>query len=54
MPRGKPYVLYFDPAAAGATEYKFPLAGEKLDQALKFCAYPSLVNCTEDFLSLAS
>ena len=34
---GRPYVLYFNPAAAGATDYKFPLAGEKLDQALRFC-----------------
>ena len=30
------------------------LARKKLDQALRFCVYPSLVNCTEDFLSLAS
>ena len=30
------------------------LAREKLDQALRFCVYPSLVNCTENFLSLAS
>ena len=55
MPRGGPDVLYFNPAvAAGATDYKFPLAGEKLDQALRFCVHSSLVNCTEDFLSLAS
>ena len=38
-------VLYFNPAAAGATDYKFPLAGEKLDQELRFCVYPSLANC---------
>ena len=31
-PGVKPDVLYFNPAAAGATDYKFPLAGEKLDQ----------------------
>ena len=30
------------------------LARKKLDQALRFCVYPSLVNCTENFLSLAS
>ena len=53
-PGRRPDVLYFSSAAAGATDYKFPLAGEKLDQALRFCVYPSLVNCTEDFLSLAS
>ena len=40
--------------AAGATDYKFPLAGKKLDQALRFCVYPPLANCIEDFLSLAS
>ena len=53
-PGGRPDVPYFTPAAAGATDYKFPLAGEKSDQALRFCVYSSLVNCTEDFLSLAS
>ena len=54
-PGGGPDVLYFNPAvAAGATDYKFPLAGEKSDQALRFCVHSSLVNCTEDFLSLAS
>ena len=53
-PGGRPDVLYFNPAAAGATDYKFPLDGEKLDPALKFCVYPSLANCTEVFLSLAS
>ena len=53
-PGGGPDVLYFDPAVAGATDYKFPLPGEKLDQALRFCVHSSLVNCTEDFLSLAS
>ena len=48
-------VLYFNSAGAGATDYKFPLVGEKLDQTLRrFCVYPFLVNCTEDFLSLAS
>ena len=51
---GRPDVLYFNPTATGATDYKFPLAGEKLDQALRFCVHLSLVNCTEDFLSLAS
>ena len=51
---GRPDVLYFNPAAAGATDYKFPLAREKLDQALRYCVYPSLVNCAEDILSLAS
>ena len=51
---GRPDVLYFDPTAAGATDYKFPLAGESLDQALSFCVYSPLLNCTEDFLSLAS
>ena len=51
---GRPDVLYFNPAATGATDYKFPLAGEKIDQALRFCVHLSLVNCTEDFLSLAS
>ena len=40
MPRGRPDVLYFNPAAAGTTDYKFPLTGEKLDQALRFCVYP--------------
>ena len=51
-PGRRPDVLYFN-HAAGATDYKFPLAGEKLDQALRFCGYPSLVICTEEFLSLA-
>ena len=51
---GGPDVLYFDPAVAGATDYKFPLPGEKLDQALRFCVHSSLVNCTENVLSLAS
>ena len=51
---GEPDVLYFDPAVAGATDYKFPLPGEKLDQALRFCVHSSLVNCTENVLSLAS
>ena len=53
-PGGRPDVLYFNPAAAGAADYKFRLAGEKLDQALRFCVYPSFVNSTENFLSLAS
>ena len=53
-PGGRPDVLYFNPAVAGATDYKFPLAGEKLDQTLRFCVHSSLVNCTEDFFSLAS
>ena len=53
-PGGGPDILYFDPAIAVAADYKFPLAGEKLDQALRFCVHSSLVNCTEDFLSLAS
>ena len=51
---GGPDVLYFNPAPAGATDYKFQLVGEKLYQALRFCVYSSLANCTEDFLSLAS
>ena len=51
-PWGIPDILYFNPAAAGATAYKFPLAGEKLDLALRFCVYPSLANCTKEFLSL--
>ena len=50
----RPNVLCFNPAATGAADYKLPLAGEKLDQALRFCVYPSLINCTEDILSLAS
>ena len=50
-PGGRPDVLYFNPAAAGAADYKFPLAEEKLDQVLRFCVYPSLANCTEDFCS---
>ena len=49
-----PDVLYFNPAVAGTTDYKFPLAGEKLYQALRFCGHSSLVDCTEDFLSLVS
>ena len=53
-PGAGPDVLFFNPAVAGATDYKFPLAGEKLYQALRFCVRSSLVNCTEDFLSLAS
>ena len=36
------------------TDYKFPFARENLDEVLRFCVYPSLVNFTEDFLSLAS
>ena len=28
-PDGRPDVLYFNPAVAGATDYKFPLAREK-------------------------
>ena len=53
MPWGRPDILYFNPTAAGAIEYKFLFAGEKLDQALRFCVYTSSDNCTEDFLSLA-
>ena len=51
-PGERPDVLYFN-HAAGATNYKFPLAGEKSVQALRFCVCPSLINSTEDFLSLA-
>ena len=36
-PGGRPNVLYFNPAAAGATDYKLPLPRENLDQALRFC-----------------
>ena len=32
MPWGRPDVLYFNPAAAGETDCKFPFAEEKLDQ----------------------
>ena len=54
-PGGKPDILYFNPAAAGVRDYNFPLdLTSKLGQVLTFCVYPSLVNCTEDFLSLAS
>ena len=53
-PGGRPDILYVNSAAVGTTDYKFSLAGGKLDQALRFCVYPSLVNCAEDFLSLAS
>ena len=52
MPCGRPD--YFYPATVGATDYKVPVAGQKLDQALRFCVYPPLVNFTEDFLELAS
>ena len=52
MPWGRPD--YFYPATVGTTDYKVPVAGQKLDQALRFCVYPSLVNFTEDFLELAS
>ena len=41
---GKPDVLYFNPVAAGVTDYKFPLAGEKLDLVLRICVYPFFVN----------
>ena len=51
---GRPDVLYFNLAVAGATDYKFLLAREKRDQPLRCCVYPSLVNCTEDFMPLAS
>ena len=47
-------VLYFNPAVDGATDYKFPFAGEKLDQGLRFYMYPPLTNSTGDILSLAS
>ena len=47
-PGGRP-----DGEAAGATDYKSPLAGQKLDQALRFYVYHPLLNGTEDFLSLA-
>ena len=47
-------MVYFDPAAAGARDHKFPLAEGKNDQDLRFCVYSSLVNRAEDFLSLAS
>ena len=30
-PGGRPDILYFNPAAVGATDYKFSLAEEKLD-----------------------
>ena len=36
-PERRPDVLYFNPAAAGATNYKFPLAG---DFALRFVCVP--------------
>ena len=52
MPCGRPD--YFYPATVGATDYKVPVARQKLDQALRFCVYPPLVNFTEDFLELAS
>ena len=52
MPCGRPD--YFYPATVGATDYKVPVAGQKLDQALRFCVYPPLINFTEDFLELAS
>ena len=45
-PRGRPTVLYFNPAAAGAADYKFLLVREKLDQTLRFYVYPSLFNYT--------
>ena len=41
---GKPDVLYFNPVAAGVTDYKFPLVGEKLDLVLRICVYPFFVN----------
>ena len=47
-PGGRPYVLWFTPAAAGATDYKFPVAGEKLDQTQRFCVHLSLASCSED------
>ena len=53
-PGGRPGVLYFNPAAASATDYKLLFAGEKLDQGVRLCVYSSFVNCAEDFLSLAS
>ena len=40
----KPDVLYFNLVPAGVTDYKFPLAGEKLDQVLRICVYPFFVN----------
>ena len=49
-----PIFLSFFSAAAGARDCNFLLAGEKLNQALRFCVYPSLANRTEDDLSLAS
>ena len=51
---GKPDVLYFNPVPAGVTDYKFPLAGEKLDQVLRICVYPFFVNYIEEFLPPAS
>ena len=48
-PGRRPDVLYFSSAVAGATDHKFRLAGEKLDQALRSCVCLSLVNCTDDF-----
>ena len=51
-PGERPDALYVYPAAASATDFKFPLAGEKLDQTLRFCMHRSLVNCKQGFLSL--
>ena len=45
---GRPGVLYFNPAVAGATNYKFPLAGEKIDQALRFSVHSFFVNCARE------
>ena len=53
-PWGRLDVLHFNSAAASATDNKFLLAGENLDQTVRFCMYPPLTDCTEGFLSLAS
>ena len=39
-PWRRPDIRYFYSAAAGVTDYKFP-EKEKLDEALRFCVYPS-------------
>ena len=51
---GGPDLVYFDPAAVGARDYKFPLAEGKNDQDLRFCVYSALVNSADVFLSQAS
>ena len=52
-PGGRPDVLYFTPEALEVTNFKFPFDSHEVNLTMDYCDFPSLFECSADFLELS-